>query len=290
MFSCTREVAEAIVADQQEHRRELRESLQGQGVPEPELDQPVNADLTALRFDGDVIIADQRAQYDDPEAIERITPDRDGRYVVMGWILCWEAMAVRLRPHRRQAAQPDETQQWVRLPHTSLRVPHDRLKVTDLHKTPRHNWPAYTATLTLDGEPVGGIQNDGNGGDTDLASDPNRWSWQDMVDYAAASHRFGEPASVQQVLDALVIEAEIDEAVRAVEATGGTLARLVDADGAIRDTRPVTPAPRHLQEVLKFGHTLTRGPDEQWQIWTGATWFTVPGTLTEPAQPLDPNC
>jgi hypothetical protein len=170
----------------------------------------------------------------------------------------------------------------VLLPHSGLRVPHDWLKVTDLHKTSTHNWPAYTATLTLDGEPVGAIHNDGNGGDTDLASDPARWGWQRMADYAAASRHRGQPASVQQVLDALVIECEIDQAIRAAQTTDGTLARLVDAEGTIRDTRPITPAPHRLQEVLELGRTLTRGPEQQWEIWTGASWFVVPGAPTQP--------
>src|SRR5262249_35329180 len=152
---------------------------------------------------------------------------------------------------------------WVRLAHTGLRAPHGRLKVTDLEQTPTHNWPAYTATLTLDGQPVGVIRNDDNGGDTDLASDPARWGWQRMADYAAACPRHGQPASEQQVLDALVTECEVDQAIRAAQATGGALARLVDADGTIRELRPLTPAPRDLEQVLGLGSTLTRGPDQQ---------------------------
>src|SRR5439155_6512665 len=58
---------------------------------------------TGLVFDGDTIVADQRVMYDDPQAIERITPDTDGRYVVMVWNWCWEASPPRLRPHRRAA-------------------------------------------------------------------------------------------------------------------------------------------------------------------------------------------
>src|SRR5205814_7296138 len=45
VFTCTRPVAEAIIVDQQQHRHELCESLQRQGVPEPEVDQRLNADL-----------------------------------------------------------------------------------------------------------------------------------------------------------------------------------------------------------------------------------------------------
>lgn len=90
VFSCTRQVAEAIVADQQRHRDQYRDSLQETGVPADELDRRVDAALANLSFDGYVIIADQRAMSDDPDAIERITPDGDGRYVVMGRNWRWE--------------------------------------------------------------------------------------------------------------------------------------------------------------------------------------------------------
>ncbi|MEU7800705.1 DUF4314 domain-containing protein [Micromonospora arborensis] len=92
VFSCTRAVAEAIIADQQRHRDQYRDSLRDEGVPEDELDRRVDAALADLSFDGDVIVADQRALSDDPDAIERIAPDGDGRYVVMGRSWCWEAV------------------------------------------------------------------------------------------------------------------------------------------------------------------------------------------------------
>ncbi|MFJ6167241.1 DUF4314 domain-containing protein [Micromonospora orduensis] len=92
VFSCTRPVAEAIVADQHRLRDQHRHSLREQGVPEDDLDRRVDADLADLSFDGDVLVVDQRALSDDPEAIERVAPDGDGRYVVMGRSWCWEAV------------------------------------------------------------------------------------------------------------------------------------------------------------------------------------------------------
>ncbi|MFJ2081292.1 DUF4314 domain-containing protein [Micromonospora chokoriensis] len=92
VFSCTRTVAEAIVADQRRHRDRYRDSLREQGVPADDLDRRVDADLANLSFDGDVIVADQRALSNDPDAINRITPDGDGRYVVMGRSWRWEAV------------------------------------------------------------------------------------------------------------------------------------------------------------------------------------------------------
>ncbi|MDG4817002.1 MULTISPECIES: DUF4314 domain-containing protein [unclassified Micromonospora] len=92
VFSCTRPVAEAIVADQRRHRDQHRHSLREQGVPENDLDRRVDEALADLAFDGDVIVADQRVLSNDPQAIDRITPDDDGRYVMMGYIWCWEAV------------------------------------------------------------------------------------------------------------------------------------------------------------------------------------------------------
>ncbi|HZN73856.1 MAG TPA: hypothetical protein VFC00_19485 [Micromonosporaceae bacterium] len=79
VFRCTREVAEAIVADQQQQRLQYREGLRDAGTAEADLDRMVDEAYTSLVFDGDTIVADQRVMYDDPQAIERITPDIDGR-------------------------------------------------------------------------------------------------------------------------------------------------------------------------------------------------------------------
>ena len=59
-------------------------------MPEHDLDARVDAERTNLWFDGDVIVADQRAQYDDPEAIDHIGPQAANRYLVMGWNCCWK--------------------------------------------------------------------------------------------------------------------------------------------------------------------------------------------------------
>jgi hypothetical protein len=75
VFTCTRQVAEAIVADQQRQRDRYRQDLTDQGVPDGELLTRVNESMSMLTFDGDTIVADQRGLYGDPEAIERIEPD-----------------------------------------------------------------------------------------------------------------------------------------------------------------------------------------------------------------------
>jgi hypothetical protein len=92
VFTCTREVAEAIVADHHDHRERYRRDLRDRGVSGEQLDRQVDQSLAVLRFDGDTIVADQRAVQDDPDAIARIEPDDCGRYTVMGRSWTWQAV------------------------------------------------------------------------------------------------------------------------------------------------------------------------------------------------------
>ncbi|MFJ6199144.1 DUF4314 domain-containing protein [Micromonospora sp. NPDC092111] len=89
VFRCTRQVAEAIVADQQTHRDQLRQRLLNDGAFATAVDRQVDESLGRMCFDGDVIVADDSRVQDDPDAIDRISPDADGQYVVMGWNWTW---------------------------------------------------------------------------------------------------------------------------------------------------------------------------------------------------------
>ncbi len=92
VFTCTREVAEAIVADQQAARDRYRRHLAADGITGERLEQMVDESMARLRFDGDVIVADETRVHDDPDAIDRIAPDADGRYTVMGRAWTWIAV------------------------------------------------------------------------------------------------------------------------------------------------------------------------------------------------------
>ncbi|WP_433493656.1 DUF4314 domain-containing protein [Micromonospora sp. CA-248089] len=89
VFTCTRQVAEAIVADQQAARDRYRQQLAAEGVSGERQERMVDESMARLWFDGDVIVADETRVHDDPDAIERISPDSDGRYVVMGRAWTW---------------------------------------------------------------------------------------------------------------------------------------------------------------------------------------------------------
>jgi hypothetical protein len=288
VFSCTRQVAEAIVADQQRHRDQLRATLRGQGVPEPDLDRLVNEEMTDLRFDGDVIVADQRAQYDDPQAVERITPDRDGRYVVMGWNWCWEAVD----PYAcdrivGDLPDPGREQEFEILRHTpGLRVPHTRLHLTNVRHQAVSDGPAFTATLILDGQPLGAVTDDGAGTTTlDPADLPE--THDGLRGYLAACRRHGNPVSLPRLLRALADEHLLDRTVAQADADGGTPLRLVDDDGHTLALRTIAPAPAGMTALLELGRTLSHDAGQQWQIWTGTSWFTLPGTPTRPDRTPD---
>ncbi|WP_422733871.1 DUF4314 domain-containing protein [Micromonospora sp. WMMD558] len=92
VFTCTRQVAEAIVSDQQAARDRYRRQLAASGVTGEWLDRMVDQALARLWFDGDVIVADETRVHDDPAAIDRIAPDAQGRYVVMGRSWTWTAV------------------------------------------------------------------------------------------------------------------------------------------------------------------------------------------------------
>ncbi|WFE47650.1 hypothetical protein [Verrucosispora sp. WMMD1129] len=93
VWKCTREVAEAIVTDQEAERRHLRGTLRAQGVEEPKLSTMVDDSVSEMRWDGDVIVVDRRP-YGEDEPELRIAPDERGMYVVMGGNWTWEEVPV----------------------------------------------------------------------------------------------------------------------------------------------------------------------------------------------------
>lgn len=117
VFRCTRAVADAIVEDLQQNRDTYRSHLTADGVAAADLDRQVDESLAQVRFDGDVIVVDSTRVSGDPDDVERIAPD-DGRYVVMGWSWCWEAVD----PYdcdriAGDLPEPDRQQEWVLLTH-----------------------------------------------------------------------------------------------------------------------------------------------------------------------------
>ncbi|MGS2619301.1 DUF4314 domain-containing protein [Micromonospora sp. LZ34] len=89
VFACTRQVAEAIVADQQAARDRYRQHLADEGATATDAGDLVDESMARMRLHGDVIEVDETRVYGDPEAVQRIAPGADGRYIVMGWAWTW---------------------------------------------------------------------------------------------------------------------------------------------------------------------------------------------------------
>ncbi|MFF0467510.1 hypothetical protein ACFYPX_08825 [Micromonospora zamorensis] len=93
VWECTRDVAAAVVTDQEAARRHWRAVYEAQGMTEPKLSRTLDADVCPMEWDGDVIVVDRRALGEDAEYL-RIEPNERGRYVVMGGLWTWEEVPV----------------------------------------------------------------------------------------------------------------------------------------------------------------------------------------------------
>jgi hypothetical protein len=278
VFSCTRQVAEAIVADQQRQRELLRREMIGQGMADEDLDTPVDESLANLYWDGDTIVADQRAMYDDPEAFERIEPDSEGRYVVMGRNWCWEAV----HPEHcdrivGDLPTPPSQQEFVLLEHTpGMLLPDDRLGVHIDRQWLTTSGLAFTGVLTLDGVEVAAIRDLADGRGAQLRPCGEEPVWPGLAAYAASCRHRDSAPTPQRLLDALIDEYHAGLAIVEAQADDMSAVRLIDDDGRTRILgsvpTPTSPAAReHLARQLTdvFDGSGWAG---EWQLWRGRDW------------------
>jgi hypothetical protein len=282
VFTCTRQVADAIVAEHERQRRERHDALRETDVEAAEIDTGVDSCLPRLFFDGDVFVADLRAMQDDPEAIERVPPDRYGGYVVMGGIWCWDAVDPNACDRIIGDIPEPDGEREVRLRHTpQLRVPHDRLRLTGVQQWPTGDELAFTGDLTLDGVHVGTVTQ----GAADSAADRYTLNLvRDRRDIRTYLSRCrlddGAPVSMQRLLHAIADEYYLDAAITQAGREGGTQVRLVDDAGHTRALRPLLDAPRDYTELLHCARELVADlwpapAGERWQVWTGTCWTTL---------------
>lgn len=275
VFTCSRAVAEAIVADQHLHRGRRHAELVEQGRSPSDADRIVDGELARMRLDGTAVVVDETAVCGDADAVTRIEPDTDGQYVVMGGAWCWEAVdPADCDRIVGDLPTPGAQQHFVLLPHTWLRVPHDRLRVTDLQPAPAKKPGTSIVALALDGVAVAQARSSVGGSHMFRLS--AAFGRNDWTSYLAGCRHHGRPASAAQVLDALVTEYQVDQAIHQAEADGGVLTRLLDEDGAILRLRPVWPAPARHSARMQLGQRLrVEDPHPQghlWQLWTGSGW------------------
>ncbi|MFY1673999.1 hypothetical protein ACN27G_29270 [Plantactinospora sp. WMMB334] len=287
VFSCDRDVAEAIVAEQERLRDETRQRLTAEGLRGPDLDAEVDLAYAPLRFEGDEIVMDERRVHGGADGLSRICPDADGRYTICAWQWEWRTVDP-ADCDRVVGTPPTAAEQPARIPlvHSPLHVPHDRLSVTSLDERETYNGVAFSATLCLDGTPVGAIENEGNGGETWLRHhDPARFSWRDMHEFVLGCRYLRQPTDEEKLLDRLVTEYDLARQIAALP-PDTTLARSVDDDGDCcgdvvtleslhRLDRPDQAAA--WTNLARYLSTVKRSFfATHWQVWLNGAWKRVP--------------
>jgi hypothetical protein len=290
VFTCTRAVAERIVAELDAQREAERAALWARGIRRrAEVNREIDQRWARLWFDGDVLVVDHRGQQRDRHAIDRVAVDLDGQYVVLGGDWCWDAVDP-MGCDQVIGELPDagQEQAWTLLRHTpGLRVPHDRLRVTDVQRRTIRNGEAFTGLLTGDGQFAGTVAQDGNGGPTEMYSPNEVFGLRGMATYLAGSRLHDQPVGAGRLLDALVAEAVLDQHVSRL-AVGTTVARLIDGDGHTLELRPVGATPRDVTELPALNATLAAdpasgSPGTHWEMWTGNRWLDLRAYRSRPA-------
>lgn len=281
VFTCTRTVAEAIVAEHVQFRNAYRAQLAAAGAAEP--GRETDGTYSRMWWNNDVIVVDSTAVTGDPDAIELIEPDAAGRYVVMGWTWCWQAVD----PYDcarvvGDLPDSDRSQEWVLLTHAPyIRVAPQPYAVTNLQ---HHATLGYSGVLSYRGDPVATVIGiTGPGAPSDPGRRPARLTvpggrfnpsqWQA---YVAAARRCGEPMTEADVLTALAHDTLIGRSAADTVAGGDALVRLLADTGTIRALLRVSPAPGTPEAFAVMRDQLRTGyPDPHgvtWQYWNGNAW------------------
>jgi hypothetical protein len=177
------------------------------------------------------------------------------------------------------------------LTHTRLRVPHTRLSITRYRELPTVDGVAFTATLRIDGEPAGTIQNEGVGGMTTFHPNGNgRFGALDLAQYAGLCRSAaGLPVREEFVLDDLITEADTSDFVARTVAAGRLPVRLVlwtTAAGDYGQLDHANTAPiRDDDDLHRLREQLLAEPCPAggwWQMWTGTTWHNLTAAPANP--------
>ncbi len=284
MFCCTRQVAEAIVADQGRMRAAMHADALAAGEADPDAGRTVDEIIPAMWFDGDTIVVDQRGVDDDPDAVDRLTVRDDGTYVVMGWSWCWTVV----EPGDCDAIigdlpTPDLQQVYELLTHApGVRVPNNRLRITSADLTDADpNVVVYR--LEHDGQHVADMTADPRSGTRALL--PTDVDAETVLRrFADGCRRFGEPMTVPEAINALVHEYDLSRYAARADADDQALLRLLDDDWRIRDvlTMPEPAKPRLPTLREHLGHRPAVAGANRWELWTGRGWNPL-GNITAPA-------
>jgi hypothetical protein len=289
VFSCTRPVAEAIVADLGRMRAAMRADALAAGATDP--DHEVDQSTPAMWFDGDTIVVDQRCVDDDPDAFDRLTARDDGTYVVMGWNWCWTVV----EPGDCDAIvgylpAPERQQVYELLTHApGVRVPNNRLRVIAADLA---DWDTDVVVYHLDhdGQHAADMTADRRAGTRGLL--PAGADAETAIHrFADGCRRFGQPMTVPEVIDALVHEYDFSRYAARADADDQALLRLLDDDWRIRDVitlpNPAKPRLPALREQLRRRSAVAGAT--RWELWTGRGWYPLGTAITPTPTPQQPT-
>ena len=291
VWRCTREVADAVVADQQRLRDAERKALAAQGVPGADLDDAVDDNFPPLFFDGDVLVLDETVRCGQG-AIDRVRPGGDGRYPInFGWT--WTAVDP-ADCDRIAGALPafGEHREYVMATHQPLRMPHDRLTVNEVLAAPASDRVDYAATLSLDGNTVGTVGHT-RAGAVEFYPLRREFGLADLEAFVRDCRWRGRQVDTQTVLQVLIAECQTTTHLAAAEAQGLIAVIVRDGDDHIVGTdivlepRPFAPGDRQSLAELFTGREAVRRPGQNqfvWQVWTGRRWQML-GIVDAPRDP-----
>ncbi|MFI7608476.1 hypothetical protein ACIBTV_25450 [Micromonospora sp. NPDC049366] len=192
------------------------------------------------------------------------------------------------------------TTELIELPHSGLRVPNTRLHVTSYRALPTPEAEAVTATLRLDENPVGVIQNRGEGRPTWIDYHDTGAFGPDQFDQfvAACQYASGTHVTDQDVMRDLIAEFETRRRLGRAAKDEYTLVRrmefLHEPGRSAAERLAYQPFP---YEELAYPIAFTVDRREQlvdelearpvsehgwWELWTGERWERI----TKPAVPL----
>jgi hypothetical protein len=280
VWRCTREVAEAVAADQDRERELERQRLAESGLTGDDLDRRVDEYLPPVYFDGDDLILDETAKYGEP-GVDRQSPAPDGRYCPMGFNWTWQAVDPSWCD-RIAGTLPafGEHREYVMAVHQPLRMPHDRLTITAIDATTTGYGTTRTAALALDGEPVGTVQH-GPGQPAQFRPADARFGDADLDAFVRACRWRGHEIDTATVLQALIAEYQTAQHIATAHDNGHRAVILRDGDDHIVGTDivvgpdPIEPAYRQTLAGLLTDREAERRPHQNqfvWQIWTGRRW------------------
>jgi hypothetical protein len=285
VFSCTRQVAEAIVVDHNRQREQERTRLAAMGLTGEDLDAAVDDHRCPMYFDGDILVCDESQIYGE-QSITSIAPDADGRYTVQGYHWTWTAVDPADCEHIAGIIPPyGQHQQFVYLPHTGLRVPHDRLRVTSvaLPPIPEGRTAGLRVSIEADGREAGSFEGSTSEGLTfhPTGDALGHEGWQQFV---AECRWHGQPTDQQQVLKSLIREHLLEQEIASAETQGQVLVRVRDTDGELLGSGAWagTPSMRHpaTQDAIA-ALTAMHAPEHPhakqfiWEYWNGRSWRHV---------------